>query len=639
MKSRRTFHTLILFALAPVLVVLTAAWAWQVYHATHRIILQGFDRKLLAVAGSTAALVDGDAHERYQPPRRIVALAGDAAGLTGWAAETGPVAINAATGGARPLGAPDPSPVRGLAATSAGDRIFALRADGRSLVEMAPASGEVVRTLPLSAAIDGVFLDANGLAGWRGTRGLRLDVASGAVTPAAFNWPEPLRSVACDPAAGRIFGLSVEGGALLVLDEKGGPVRRLPLVAAAHPAGGATATARPAPPIAALAWSHGRLYAAGPSLLQLDPASGQVSAGEFTTGYFDVAHPFYRALRGAFIQLQRDAGLTYLYSQVYTGERKLHYVMDGTTGGDYSRPGTDDDVPEAMIDAAERVQFLGQTHVTGIQQWEPWGLVKSGYAPIRNAAGHVVAMAGADVEISVIRAKSRAALFASIVIGVGSLVAAGLVSFRVARTLTRPLQELKESALWIAAGHYGVALTAGGTREVSALARRLDALRLRLAGEGDRVYRWQDEIRGLRAGTALAHTLTEDPTGAGGRSVEALTTHHHGADFVTWLATPEADPMTAACAHARAGLLARELLRAGHPAAEMPERLLLTAQDLTACAAWQESAGCLYYRTRSPVSVQIDGAGQVLQGAGALALHRRPAIRWNVAPGATKGAT
>jgi hypothetical protein len=631
MKTRYTFQTLILLALAPVLAGMTAIWAWQLYHTTEQVILQGFDRKLLAVSGSTAALVDGDEHEGYQRRQAVVALAAGPAGLLGWVEGSGLATVNPATGGARVLGAAAEGAVRGLVWLPAGAQLLALTGDGQALVELEPATGRRLRTVPLSRPLDGIFGDSAGCAGWSGNRLWRVDPADGAVTATDAPWPEPPRAATWDASTGRVFALTRDGTALIVLDRPGGPPRRVALAAAPPAAESAAGVQAPPPPMAAIAWSGGRLLAAGASLLEIDPASGFVSNREFTTGYFDVADPFYRTLRGVFVQLQRDAGLTYLYTQIYEGDRKLYYVMDGTTSSEYSRPGTPDEVPAAMVETAERVQFLGQHQVSGIQPWEPWGLVKSGFAPIRNTAGKIVAMAGADVDISVIRAKSRGALFAAIFIGVGSVLAAGFVSYRVARALTRPLQQLKETALWIAAGHYGAELKSTGTRELSVLADRLDELRRRLAAEGDRVYQWQDEIRGRRAQTALAHTLSDQAADPGVRADEALSSHVRGADFVTWLEAPALPAVDAACVRVEAGRLASELLRSGRTAAEVPALLLDSTRELIASVGWHEAAGRLHFRARSAVTVEIDGVERILEGTDSVALPHRPRVRWSAA--------
>ncbi len=632
MKPRFTFQTLILAVLAPVLAAFTALWAWQLYQSTQRVILDGFDRKLLGIAESVGALTDGDGHREYQQRRHVVALAARAGGdLVGFDASTpGFVAVSPVTGGARTLGRTGGAMFRSLAWLPGASAGYALAADGGKLAEIGSGTAQVARRVALSQPLEGIFAEAGGLAGWRGTAVFRIDPAGGEVAPRGFAFPEALRAVAADPATSRLYGLSQDGSALLVLDASGRPIRKVALFSeSGEPAAGATPPAErlPPPPLLALACIGGRVFAAGPSLVGIDPQSGLVGRAEYTTGYFDVEDPFYRRNRAAFISLQKATGLTYLYTQVYLGGKKIYYILDGTTTADYSPPGSGDEVPPATVDGAERVQFIGRSWVSPIQRWATWGLLKSCFTPVRDSAGKVVAMAGADVDITIIRAKSRWALFAALVIGAASLVAAGIVSFRVARALTRPLQQLKESALWIAAGYYGAEIKVAGTREIAALAATLDRLRRRLDEDGRRVQDWREEIRVQREQTALAQTLDQAMSDTVGTSSASC---RHRADVVWWQARPEPDAVSAACLRARLVLLASELFGTGRAPAELPGLLLASAPDLIASASWQEGTRTLHFQAIAPITVRIDGAIHQLQGSGALRLLRCESLEWLV---------
>ncbi|PTY03844.1 hypothetical protein DB347_21710 [Opitutaceae bacterium EW11] len=435
MKPRFTFQTLILAALAPVLVAFAAFWAWHIYRSTHRIILDGFDRKLLAVAGGAAALIDGDEHARYQR-------------------------------GAQPPG-----------------------------TEPAPGA-----------------------------------------TP------------------------SVES--------------------------------------------------------------------------FNLDDPFYRANRAAFSRIQSETGLSYLYTQVYVGDRKIYYVLDGTVSDRYSVPGSVDELPVQSVDAAERVQGIGRSSITPIIQWQVWGLIKSGFTPIRDSKGRVVAIAGADVDIGIIRQKTRWALFASILIGVGSLLAAGYLSYRVTRSLTRPLRQLKDSALWIAAGYYGARIQLAGTREVVALAGTLDALRDRLDREETRSRTWQEQLRGQRQGSTLAkalgevalrHGAAENAEGAEGvcRCTDAS---------VWWFGQSGEKALPAACQRARLTVLVRSTLNVGAPPEHLLAVLLSAHPGLSGCACWHRASRTLHYRLQAPRILRVGVATHRLSGAGALSIPNPDNLRWAEAP-------
>lgn len=454
MKPRFTFQTLILVALAPLLAGLTGIWAWHVYRSAHRVILDGFDRKLLTLASGTAAFIDGDAHARYQ------------------------------------------------------------------------------RILPRGAQI----------------------------APSAETTSAPAAAPAADTAG---------------------------------------------------------------------------------IGEFDLQDPFYLRHRRIFTELQRTAKLSYLYTQVYTGGKQIYYVLDGTTTDGYSPPGTIDELPDSTIEPAERVQFLGHPWISPIQSWETWGLIKSCFTPIRTMDGRIIAMAGADVNISIIREKTRWAAFAAILVGLISMLIAGFVSFRVARSLTRPLQKLKESTLWIAAGYYGAKIEASGTREVAALAGTLDQLRVRLDHEGQRVRAWQEEIRGERQSTALAQSLEETLAHLGGAPLADGGICHRGADAVWWYSPTQFDPLSAGCARARHTALALELLAAERPHASLPARLLASQPELAAVACWHDESNTLHFQSRRPVLLRIGATARCIEGPGQLRFGLCPAVQWSaVAPVETgKGET
>lgn len=439
MKPRFTFQTLILAALVPVMAALTGFWAWQMYHSAHRVILDGFDRKLLAVASSTAALIDGDAHARYQRFQPAAAL--------------------------------------------------------RS----------------------------------------------------------PATAVPSRPAAGDT-GSPVEG--------------------------------------------------------------------------FDPGDPFYQHYRPIFIKLQSQDRLSYLYTQVYTGGDQIRYILDGTTDDNYSPPGTPDELPPNTIEPAERVQFLGKSWISPIQSWETWGLIKSCFAPIRATDGQVVAMAGADIDISIIRQRTRWAAFSALMVGLVSLILAALVSLRVARTLTRPLQKLKESTLWIAAGYYGAKIEGCGTREVTTLAATLDQLRVRLDEEGRRVLTWQEQIRTERQNTALAQGLEETLSHLGGSALANGGVCTRSPDAVWWYHPTAFDAIAAGCARACPTALALELLAAERPHATLPARLLASHPELEAVACWHDAANTLYYQTRHPVLLRAGATERRIVGAGQLRFGLCPAVQW-----------
>jgi HAMP domain-containing protein len=647
-KRSFTFQTLIMITLAPLLALATAAWAILVYRSVHTTILRGFDRKLLALAGGTAAFIDGDAHARFQRRRMVRALVpwpdGTLVGADQAQGEL--IAIDTLGGVARPLAALPSAEVRAIAAGPNAMRLLALDADGRALTEFDPRSGVIFRRTPLAGEIDGLFADGADCVGWRGTRLFSIDAASGAVTARPEEWPEPVRAVAVDPVSHEWAALDRSGSALLLLDADGRLIRKVALhTAADSPAGGAGSAVvqqTPPPPLHVLAFQGGQLFGAGDSLFRVDPNTGAASRSGLAPGFFDVNEPFYRNTRLAVSSLQREAGLSYLYSQVYLGGKRIYYIMDGTTGPAYSPPGTTDELPATSVAGAEAVQFLGRAWMSPIQHWDVWGLLKSCFAPIRDSQGRVVAMAGADVNITAIRQKTRWALFDVVLVGVVVLVAAGFVSLAVTRSLTRPLREIKNSALGIAAGNFQTRVEPRGTREINELAHALNRLSEHLTLEEKRAGDYRRELDGRRRRAALQHVLADMAAGAESVSCGQPFRLGHGGRMlgadrraVLWLMGGSAESSDEGCLQARATELARAMLDAPEAIAAnaIPAVICASLPGLDASGFWSADTRVLYVCCREPwrlVVEEVAGIKRLMLPAGnsSLQVAVEQRVRW-----------
>ena len=210
-------------------------------------------------------------------------------------------------------------------------------------------------------------------------------------------------------------------------------------------------------------------------------------------------------------RIRRELGLTYLYSQVIGGKKGVIYVLDATEGDDHSPIGTEDDLPADTMAGLRAVTARGGIYASPIQYQEQWGLLKTAAAPARGADGRITGTVGADVNIGVIQVATQNALFASALIGIGSLLACALVTLAIMRRVAQPIEALKADALRIAAGDRNPPSHRAAPREVTGLRRALGELATALiarmrAAWGEMLA--EDRARNLQL---LAQVLADEP--------------------------------------------------------------------------------------------------------------------------------
>jgi HAMP domain-containing protein len=283
--------------------------------------------------------------------------------------------------------------------------------------------------------------------------------------------------------------------------------------------------------------------------------------------------------------VRERAGLTFLYTQLLNpGEgRQCVYILDGTVGDGHSELGAVDTIPEEDWDVALRVLHDGAVAQTGIRQWEQWGLLKCGWAPTYGADGTIKAMAGADVEITVIRQKTYTVLLQTLGTGALALMLASAVSVRVARKLTHPLGEVREAALKIASGDYRVRCAVQSPREIRALGGTLNRLAEVMATTVDAARPRMEAWRRQSAERTLIERLALLPCRSAGVAVQVLTGTHasgvacEGLRTLAWVGREEDDALAARRTARDIERVARQLLRrSGAEAGAELRRLLST---------------------------------------------------------------
>lgn len=249
-------------------------------------------------------------------------------------------------------------------------------------------------------------------------------------------------------------------------------------------------------------------------------------------------------------RIKQQLALTYLYTQAPMGGLDIVYVLDANTDENHSPPGTTDSLPEGDARNILSVLDTGQPYITDIQQWEQWGLIKTAFVPLPSQGRRADAMAGADVDISVINRKLRVALVSAGLIGAVSLLVALGVAVVAARRIAGPLAGMKLAGFRLAAGETSVSVPPRGARELADLAHAFNDMRETVRQEVARTEAADHRTEWERRTSGLLRLLN----GRSGGGTPLITLSHPSLDgavplgkggVIAWIATAEADPLRA----------------------------------------------------------------------------------------------
>jgi sigma-B regulation protein RsbU (phosphoserine phosphatase) len=124
----------------------------------------------------------------------------------------------------------------------------------------------------------------------------------------------------------------------------------------------------------------------------------------------------------------------------------------------------------------------------------PDGQWFSAFHPLRDRQGRVVAVLGADLRASDLQVEARERLKSTFLSGFAAAALAVLLSFFLARSVTRPLKLMAESTAEIAAGNLNICLNIRSHDEVGELANSFNQMVNRLSVAADDRARLQKEL-------------------------------------------------------------------------------------------------------------------------------------------------
>lgn len=313
------------------------------------------------------------------------------------------------------------------------------------------------------------------------------------------------------------------------------------------------------------------------------------------------ATPEYRRNGGPIERIQQRLKLTYLYTQAFGGEQDIVYVLDGTVGEEHSPIGSPDDLTAETRAGLEDSEANGSVFVSPVEYQEQWGLLKTAAAPVYGSAGEITSTAGADVNISVILVATQNALFASTLIGIGSIIACLLIALTIMRLVARPIEALKDQALRIAAGQSAAADEGRAPREVAELSGALTRMADTYAMDAEMQVQ-SDDARELAANIRV---LSADSSASKDTPILLV---EDGTELVFWVPAGADDLDTVMTGLATQALAQRF--------AEQPE----LARHWRVLADRHEGVCLSLYRVAGTIETLGNSPVQIVRGGNAIAL-------------------
>jgi len=208
-------------------------------------------------------------------------------------------------------------------------------------------------------------------------------------------------------------------------------------------------------------------------LVSIDIKTGIVDDKRFVKGFRNEMGTLFLKYVHPMRQIREKLGLTFVYTMKltdtpdldyeynflkqkkvgYNQATQIVYVIDSNVDENHTAIGYADTTPADKH--IRDVLFKGSVHLSKIKDWDEWGLIKSGFAAIKNSKQEIKAIAGADINVSIITDKTRIAMLKVTFVAIIALLLVTYISLLISKKIISPIQQLKEIALGIAAGHYG----------------------------------------------------------------------------------------------------------------------------------------------------------------------------------------
>jgi HAMP domain-containing protein len=478
--------------------------AWINYTKMNKSIIEGFNTKLTAISSTTGSFIDGDAHQKLSIPKYVKAFAYNSKEdiLYGVDKKNYLLKINLKSGAGVIFMKLDLN-VNDLTYNSNDGYLYASTPkDGIIVIDLEKRLSH--QFIDIKENIYGLtYLKKNNRFVISTQRKLlTIDEESKEIKPLK-RLKRKIDSLGYNPKKELLYGVYRESNQLLTIEMKNLELKRLSLKKFPNENSD----------LYAIEFNKNKLFAGIEQLMIYNLTDKKTKYKDFALGFRDEGDAVFKKYISSMNKIKVETGLTYHYSQeLIYGKKDVNcrYILDVSIGNEYTPIGSEDIMSREDIVGAEDVILRGKIYVSKIKKWKKWGLLKVSFAPIYNKNGEIKAIAGADINMEIIKKKRREAFVKSILTSILFLIIGIIASYTIAKNIIEPIRKLKYSTLKVAAGKYGDEIFIKSPKELKELSSEFNYMSQELKNRMTDLNRYSKESKSQRVQLEISKKMDKE---------------------------------------------------------------------------------------------------------------------------------
>lgn len=181
----------------------------------------------------------------------------------------------------------------------------------------------------------------------------------------------------------------------------------------------------------------------------------------------------YKEIQNSLVNFKNDQNIKYIYTLVKNNDDIPYMAVDGSLV-DTSAFGEEFNLEDAMIDA-----FNGNVSFTKESKTDKYGTLISGYAPIKNSSGKIIAIVGADADVGIYTYIVSKFKQIYILLSFTMIIAITLISIIFSNRISSNVNNIKDILNKMSNGDLSVPLKISSNDEIENIAQHINTFRIK----------------------------------------------------------------------------------------------------------------------------------------------------------------